>query len=102
MEQFGAGVKPIRTVSVMERVKRRVLKYQAKGVYDYIATAIEAGDGYSMALILGGSIYAWGHNYAYQLGDGTQQSKNIPAPLAPFKVALTINLEWKRFHAATA
>lgn len=54
---------------------------QAKGVYDYIATAIEAGDGYSMALILGGSIYAWGHNYAYQLGDGTQQSKNIPAPL---------------------
>lgn len=44
-------------------------------------TQIEAGDGYSAAVGAGGTIYTWGHNYMYQLGDGTQQSRNAPVPL---------------------
>ena len=39
---------------------------------------IAAGIGYSMALLDDGTLMAWGHNNSYQLGDGTQQSKNAP------------------------
>ena len=39
---------------------------------------IAAGNGFSAALLSDGRVMTWGHNYAYQLGDGTQQSKNAP------------------------
>ena len=39
---------------------------------------IAAGIGYSMALMSDGTLMAWGHNNSYQLGDGTQQSRNAP------------------------
>ncbi len=39
-------------------------------------TEIDAGIGFSMAMDTTGRCYTWGHNYMYQLGDGTQQSKN--------------------------
>ena len=41
-------------------------------------TQIAAGYGFSAALLANGCVVTWGHNYAYQLGDGTQQSKNAP------------------------
>lgn len=39
---------------------------------------IDAGIGFSMAITADDKLMAWGHNNSYQLGDGTQQSKNAP------------------------
>ena len=42
---------------------------------------IEAGIRYSMAILDDGTLMAWGDNNFYQLGDGTDESKNAPVKI---------------------
>ena len=42
-------------------------------------TAVAAGDGHSLAVGPGGAVYAWGTNYAGELGDGTAADRHTPA-----------------------
>ncbi|MHC4093970.1 MAG: RCC1 domain-containing protein, partial [Planctomycetota bacterium] len=46
------------------------------------AIAITAGDGHSMALLVDGSVGAWGNNNGGRLGDGTTTDSNVPVPVA--------------------
>ncbi len=45
------------------------------------AIAIDAGEDHSLALKSDGTVWAWGHDYYGQLGDGTQGAP--PASAAP-------------------
>lgn len=40
--------------------------------------SVAAGDGYTLAIKSGGSLWAWGHNNVGQLGDGTTSDKFVP------------------------
>jgi alpha-tubulin suppressor-like RCC1 family protein len=45
-------------------------------------TAIGAGDYHSCAVVTGGTMYCWGANSSYQLGDGTANAtRNTPVPV---------------------
>ena len=72
--QLGDGTRNSSTVPV-----------QVKGVYGigYLDEIIhiDAGIGYSMAVTEHETLYGWGHNNSYQLGDGTQQSSNLPTAM---------------------
>ena len=45
------------------------------------AIAIAAGEQHSMALLPGGRVYTWGGNSNGQLGDGTNMTRPVPAPV---------------------
>jgi len=44
-----------------------------------------AGDDYCLAIKTDGTLWAWGGNYAYQLGDGTKVTRPTPVPSVPGK-----------------
>lgn len=53
----------------------------AAGIYVPIAAdwaQISTGDGFQIAMKTDGTLWAWGHNSAGMLGDGTRIDKNIP------------------------
>ncbi|XTZ13904.1 Ig-like domain repeat protein [Micromonospora echinospora] len=45
-------------------------------------TAIAAGYDHSLGLTSTGTMFAWGHNYRGQLGNGTTTDSNVPVPVA--------------------
>jgi alpha-tubulin suppressor-like RCC1 family protein len=45
-------------------------------------TAVAAGSGHSIALKNDGTVWAWGGNFAGQLGDGTNNSRTIPVQVS--------------------
>ncbi|WP_448059535.1 RCC1 domain-containing protein [Cellulomonas hominis] len=45
-------------------------------------TQVAAGAGHSLALTADGRVYAWGDNWAGQLGDGTTATRTEPVPVA--------------------
>jgi alpha-tubulin suppressor-like RCC1 family protein len=51
------------------------------------ATAIASGGGHSLAIGSDGALYAWGYNYYGQLGIGSTEGSDVPAP-APARVQL--------------
>ncbi|MBT3222340.1 MAG: hypothetical protein HN348_24975, partial [Proteobacteria bacterium] len=42
---------------------------------------VSVGDDFACAIGTGGSVYCWGNNVLGQLGDGTFESRNTPAPV---------------------
>ncbi len=46
------------------------------------ATQVVGGGGYTLALADGGLAYAWGYNWAGQLGDGTTTNRPAPTPVS--------------------
>ena len=48
------------------------------GLTDVVAIACGSGLGHSLALRRDGSVWAWGHNDAGQLGDGTNTARLVP------------------------
>lgn len=46
-------------------------------------TLLVAGQWYSMAIVEGGTAYAWGDNLFGQLGDGTKATSTLPAEIVP-------------------
>ncbi len=44
---------------------------------------ISAGTAHNLAIKSDGTLWAWGENLRYQLGDGTRSKRNAPAPAAP-------------------
>lgn len=44
--------------------------------------AVAAGDRFSLALSSEGNLYSWGDNALGQLGDGTNNSRNLPGPVS--------------------
>ncbi len=51
--------------------------------------AISTGSEHSCALKKNGSLYCWGRNFAYELGDGSNQSRNIPTPVSGLSSGVT-------------
>jgi RNA polymerase sigma factor (sigma-70 family) len=45
--------------------------------------SISAGDDHSLAIKSDGTLWAWGANYSYQLGDGTKITRPTPVPSIP-------------------
>jgi alpha-tubulin suppressor-like RCC1 family protein len=46
------------------------------------AIAIAAGDAHSLAVTSTGQVFAWGNNWAGQLGDGTNNDSNVPVSVS--------------------
>ena len=45
---------------------------------------VEAGEDFSLAVRNDGTVWAWGHNDTYQLGDGTTATRKTPVPVQLF------------------
>jgi alpha-tubulin suppressor-like RCC1 family protein len=45
-------------------------------------TQVACGSKHSVALKTDGSVWAWGNNFDYQLGDGTQVAQSVPKQVA--------------------
>ncbi|KFE69023.1 RCC1 domain-containing protein [Hyalangium minutum] len=58
---------------------RRPKPWQVDGLTQFVAVA--AGNLHSLALRADGTVWAWGHNFFGQLGDGTQQQQLRPVPV---------------------
>jgi alpha-tubulin suppressor-like RCC1 family protein len=43
--------------------------------------SVKAATGHAIALKVNGTLWAWGYNFYYQLGDGTMIDKNIPTQI---------------------
>jgi alpha-tubulin suppressor-like RCC1 family protein len=54
------------------------------------ASAIAAGESHSLALQGDGTVWAWGSNFAGQLGDGTTTSRLTPVKVSGLKPAIGI------------
>ena len=54
--------------------------------------SIAAGDSHSLAIKADGTLWAWGGNYSFQLGDGTKITRPTPVPSAP-------GYDWKQAAA---
>lgn len=54
--------------------------------------SISAGDYHSLAIKNDGTLWAWGRNTSYELGDGTDVNRNIPTQIG------TAN-NWVKVHA---
>ena len=48
---------------------------------DWVSVAV--GDSHCLAIKSDGSLWAWGANFSYQLGDGTKTTRPIPVPSVP-------------------
>jgi alpha-tubulin suppressor-like RCC1 family protein len=55
------------------------------------ATAISAGNDFSLALLRNGTIMGWGFNAAGQLGDGNDGSSDVPVPVSGLSGATAIS-----------
>lgn len=62
-------------------------------------TALAAGAFHNLALRNDGTVWAWGQNWAGQLGDGTTESRYIPAPVSDLTDVVAITASpWQGGH----
>lgn len=61
---------------------------EVKGISN--VTAIAAGGYHALAVVSGGSVYAWGYNGYGQLGDGSTNLSDVPVQVSGLPAALSI------------
>jgi len=60
---------------------------------------ISAGSDHILALKKDGTVWAWGDNHAYQLGNGTNEDSNIPVQVSNLTNVIDITAESKKSFA---
>lgn len=78
------GLNNIKSTSALRRIGTET---------DWVSLAV--ADTHSLAIKSDGTLWAWGGNHHYQLGDGTETSQLVPAPSVPGN-------EWKQAAAGAA
>jgi alpha-tubulin suppressor-like RCC1 family protein len=76
-ERFGAPVLGLTNTNIQNTVSLRRIGNET----DWINIAV--GDQHCLAVKSDGTLWAWGANYACQLGDGTKISRPTPVPSIP-------------------